>query len=48
MVFVAGDGLEVAFSSSRETSVDELGDEELEVNPSESIRVAKLGGAEAE
>lgn len=46
--FVAGEGPEVAFSSSEETSVEELGYEDLEVSLSDWMRVAKLGGAEAE
>ena len=48
-IFVASEeGLEAAFSSSEGTSVVELGDEGFEVKPSECVRVAKLGGAEAE
>lgn len=47
-VFVAKEGLEGAFSSEEETSVEELGEEDSDVSPSDCVRLAKLGGAETE
>lgn len=47
-IFVASDGLQAAFSSLEEMSVEELGEEDLDVSPSDCMRLAKLGGAEAE
>ena len=44
---MACEGLEAAFSSL-ERSAEEVGEEDLDVNLSDCMRLAKLGGAEAE
>ncbi|KAL9134875.1 MAG: hypothetical protein Q9175_003945 [Cornicularia normoerica] len=46
--FVASEGLEAAFSSLEERSAEEVGEEDLDVNLSDCMRLAKLGGAEVE
>ena len=48
VVLLAGEGVEAAFSSSEVTRVEELREEDLDVKLSDCMRLAKLGGAEAE
>ena len=45
---MVSEGLEGAFSSSEETSVEELGEYDLDVNPLDCVRLETLGGAKAE